>query len=102
MPSKHNPQRGPDVVSEEIATVLIGKGALEFKALFTIIFTNLRARKMSGGGEEMLRLRVYEKLQGMVKKGMVDKIITKGVKEYLGLASLSLALPAAPVVAEAA
>ena len=95
-PSKFNPQRGPDVVAEEIATVLVGRGALEFKALFTIIFTNLRAKNM-GGGEEMLRLRVYEKLQNMVKKGMVDKKITKGVKEYLGLASLSSALP--PLVA---
>ena len=100
MPSKYNP-RGPDTVAEEIATVLIGKGALEFKALFTIIFTNLRAKNM-GGGEEMLRLRVYEKLQNMVKKGMVDKIVTNGVKEYLGLASLSSALPVVPVVAEAA
>ena len=50
----------------------------------------------------MLRLRVYEKLQNMVKKGMVNKIITKGVKEYLGLASLSLALPTMPIVAKAA
>ena len=89
------------MVAEEIATVLVGKGALEFKALFTLIFTNPRARNL-GGGEEMLRLRVYEKLQHMVKKGMVDKITTEGVKEYLGLAALSSALPVAPIVAEAA
>lgn len=86
-------RKGPDVVSEEVAMVLFGKPALEFKALFTIVYANLRARKSSGGGEEMLRLRVYEKLQSLVSRGMVDKTITKGVKEYLGLASLSSALP---------
>ena len=95
MPSKNrssNPRGGPDVVAEEIATVLVGRAALEFKALFTLVYTNLHARKL-GGGEEMLRSRVYEKLQNMVKKGMIDKIVTKGVKEYLGLAALSSALP---------
>ena len=101
MASKYNLRGDPDIVAEEIATVLVGRGAFEFKALFTIIFTNLRARNM-GGGEEMLRLRVYEKLQNMVKKGMVDKIITNGVKEYLDLASLSSVFPVVPVVAEAA
>ena len=94
MPSKYNARGGPDVVSEEIATALMGKGALEFKALFTLVFTNLRARNL-GGGEEMLRLRVYEKLQTMIKKGMVDKVVTNGVREYLGLAGLSAALPVA-------
>ena len=45
----------------------------------------------------MLRLRVYEKLHELVRKGMVDKTITAGVKEYLGLASLATALPVLPV-----
>ena len=95
-PKASNTRGGPDVVAEEIATVLVGKASLEFKALFTIVFTNLRARNL-GGGEEMLRLRVYEKLQIMVKKGMVDKVVTNGVREYLGLAALSSALPATPL-----
>ena len=99
-PKASNFRNGPDVIAEEIATVLVGKAALEFKPLFTLVFTNLRVRNV-GGGEEMLRLRVYEKLQGMVRKGMVNKVITKGVKEYLGLASLAAALPSAPMVAEA-
>ena len=90
-------RKGPDVLSEELATVLFGKPAFEFKALFTIVYANLRARKSSGGGEEMLRLRVYEKLQALVSRGMVDKKITAGVKEYLGLASLSSALPVVAV-----
>ena len=86
-------RKGPDVLSEELATVMFGKTAFEFKPLFTIVYTNLRARKLANGGEEMLRLRIYEKLQAFVDRGMVDKTITKGVKEYLGLASLSSALP---------
>ncbi len=90
-------RRGPDIVSEELALVLTGKPAIEFKSLFTLVYTNLRARNAASGGEEMLRLRVYEKLQGMVSRGMVSKVVTKGVKEYLAMASLSAALPMAPV-----
>ncbi len=90
-------RKGPDIVSEELAMALFGNPAYEFKPLFTLVYANLRARKVAGGGEEMLRLRVYEKLQSFVSRGMVDKKITAGVKEYLGLASLSEALPLAPV-----
>ncbi len=72
---------------------MFGQSAFEFKALFTSVYANLRARKACGGGEEMLRLRVYEKLQNFVSKGMVTKTNTAGVKEYLGHASLSSALP---------
>ena len=82
--------------------VMCGQSAFEFKALFTTVYTNLRARKLANGGEEMLRLRVYEKLQNFVSKGMVTKTITEEVKEYLGLDSLSAALPLVvvpPVVA---
>ena len=77
---------------------MFGKTGFEFKALFTIVYTNLRARKLANGGEEMLRLRVYEKLQNFVSRGMVTKTITKGVKEYLGLDSLSAALPLTAVM----
>ena len=91
-------RKGPDVLSEELASVMIGKSAFEFKALFTTVYTNLRARKAAGGGEEMLRLRVYEKLQAFVSKGMVTKTTTAGVKEYLGLASLASALPLVVIV----
>ena len=97
-PTSRFTRKGPDVLSEEVATVLFGNPAFEFKALFTVVHANLRARKLANGGEEMLRLRVYEKLQYLVGRGMVDKTITKGVKEYLGLDSLSSALPLAPVM----
>ena len=55
-------RRGPDIVTEELAVVLSGNTSFEFKALFEIVHANLRARNSASGGEEMLRLRAYEKL----------------------------------------
>jgi hypothetical protein len=74
-------RRGPDRVTEELATVLSKKASFEFKALFTIVHANLRARNAASGGEEMLRLRAYEKLQTLVQQGMVKK----NGKEYAGV-----------------
>lgn len=90
-------RRGPDVLTEELAVVLSGNAHFEFKPLFTLVYANLRARNLANGGEDMFRLRVYEKLQALVSRGMVDKAITKGVKEYFGLASLAAALPVDPL-----
>jgi hypothetical protein len=73
--------RGPDRVAEELATVLSKAGALEFKSLFDIVHTNLRSRDLARGGEEMLRLRAYEKLQNLVQAG----IVKKAGKEYRGV-----------------
>lgn len=103
MAQTHNKKfsrKGPDIVSEELAVALFDKPAAEFTALFKLVHANLRARNAASGGEEMLRLRVYEKLQGFVSKGLVKKTITAGVKTYLGLASLSAMLPVAAVPAE--
>lgn len=74
-------RRGPDRVTEELASVLVKSGAIEFKALFTIVYTNLKARNAANGGEEMLRLRSYEKLQTLVQSGFVQKV----GKEYKGV-----------------
>jgi len=82
-------RRGPDVVTEELAAVLSANMSFEFKPLFDAVHANLRARKSAGGGEEMLRLRAYEKLQNLVQRGMVKKTVTKTRKEYRGLASLA-------------
>ena len=89
-------RQGPDVLTEELAMILSGKDSYEFKPLFALVYANLRARKLANGGEDMLRLRVYEKLQSLVQKGMVERISPKGVKEYAGLASLASAMPAVP------
>ena len=74
-------RRGPDRVSEELASVLSTKGSWEFKSLFDIVHASLRSKDMARGGEEMLRLRAHEKLQGFLKSG----IVTKTGKEYTGV-----------------
>ena len=61
------------------------KTSFEFKPLFDLIHTTLRARNSAHGGEEMLRLRVYEKLQALVSQGVVKKTITKVGKIYEGV-----------------
>lgn len=73
-------RRGPDCVTEELAAALSAKVSYDFKSLFDIIYAKLRARKAAGGGEEMLRLRAYEKLQGLVQDGVVKK----AAKKYRG------------------
>jgi hypothetical protein len=86
-------RRGPDRVAEELAGVLSSKASFEFKALFDIVHENLRARNAASGGEEMLRLRAYEKLQNFVQAGFVKKTgkeyqgISKGLKTFLATAA---------------
>src|SRR5689334_1513970 len=66
-------RRGPDRVIEELTSVLAEKSWFEFKELFLVVHANLRARNAASGGEEMLRLRAYEKLQALVQGGVVKK-----------------------------
>ena len=82
-------RRLPDLVTEELVAALLKKSAsFEFKQLFDVVHKRLRARNAAGGGEEMLRLRAYEKLQNLVSRGMVKK----SGKKYKGLSSLDKAL----------
>jgi hypothetical protein len=76
-------RRLPDLVTEELVSVLSQRSSFEFKQLFEIVHENLRARNAASGGEEMLRLRAYEKLQNLVQRGMVRK----NGKKYKGLVS---------------
>ena len=76
-------RRVPDLVTEELVAVLSRRSSFEFKQLFDIVHENLRARNAASGGEEMLRLRAYEKLQNLVQQGIVKK---EG-KKYRGVAS---------------
>ena len=87
-------------MTEELAVILCGKTGFAFKPLFTLVHANLRARKLASGGEDMLRLRLYEKLQDLVHRGLVETASSEGVKEYYGLASLAGSLPAPPLAAE--
>jgi hypothetical protein len=82
-------RRLPDLVTEELVSVLSKKGSsFEFKQLFDIVHERLKKRNAASGGEEMLRLRAYEKLQHLVSRNMVKKT----GKKYKGLASLANAL----------
>ena len=65
--------------------VLSSKASFEFKPLFDIILLNLRERNAASGGEEMLRLRVYEKLQGLVGQGAVNRTVNGTTKKYKGV-----------------
>lgn len=93
-------RRLPDLVTEELVGVLSKKGAtFEFKQLFDIIHERLKKRNAASGGEEMLRLRAYEKLQHLVSRNMVKKT----GKKYKGLVALANALtPAEPIPSKAA
>jgi len=87
-------RRLPDLVTEELVAALTSKSSFEFKQIFDVVHERLKARNAASGGEEMLRLRAYEKLQNLVSRGMVKKT----GKKYKGLASLSKALiPPAPL-----
>ena len=74
-------RRLPDLVTEELAAVLTSRSSYEFKDLFDVVHENLRNRNAASGGEEMLRLRAYEKLQNLVARGMVKK----DGKKYKGI-----------------
>ena len=66
-------RRLPDPLTEELVCALSQKRSYEFKQLFDVVHDNLRRRKAANGGEEMLRLRAYEKLQYLVSSGAVKK-----------------------------
>jgi hypothetical protein len=84
-------RRVPDLVTEELVAALSRRASYEFRQLFELVHENLRARNAISGGEEMLRLRSYEKLQNLVARGAV----TKTGKKYKG-SPAALALAIAP------
>ena len=67
--------------------MLARRASFEFKPLFEHVFTNLRARNAASGGEEMLRLRCYEKLQSLVDRGAVKKTVNGAAKKYKGVSA---------------
>src|SRR6187401_2994849 len=94
-------RRVPDLVTEELVAVLSRRSSFEFKDLFDVVHERLRARNAASGGEEMLRLRAYEKLQNLVARGMVKK----DGKKYKGipkqLATLETTPPRIPATSPA-
>jgi hypothetical protein len=70
-------RRTPDIMTEELCAILSQKTSFEFKPLYNLVYANLHARNAASGGDEMLRLRAYEKLQNLVNDGMVTKSADK-------------------------
>ena len=67
-------RRIPDHVTDELVVVLKKNDKdLKFNDLFELVYENLKAKNAVSGGEEMLRLRAYEKLQNLVTRGLVEK-----------------------------
>lgn len=96
-------RRLPDHVTDELVNALTIKKVYEFNTLFEAVYEQLKLRNAVSGGEEMLRLRAYEKLQNLVSRGLVEKI----GKTYRGLEGIKNARtpilpPAAPVETVAA
>lgn len=87
-------RRAPDNITEELVAVFSSKTSYEFKPLFEIIMANLRERNAASGGEEMLRLRAYEKLQSLVSQGAVNRTVNGTVKKYKGVPARLAALNA--------
>src|SRR5438477_3358941 len=87
-------RRAPDNITEELVAVLSSKASFEFKPLFDIVLLNLRERNAASGGEEMLRLRSYEKLQGLVNQGAVTTTVKGTTKKYKGVAARMVTLRA--------
>lgn len=91
-------RRLPDLVTEELAALLSSRSSYEFKDIFEKVFEKLKARNAASGGEEMLRLRSYEKLQHLVSIGMVKRVGKKfkGVPKLLATLETTPPPPPAP------
>src|SRR3954453_5563695 len=70
-------RRTPDIMTEELCAILSQKSSFEFKPLYDLVYANLHARNAASGGDEMLRLRAYEKLQNLVDDGKEPKNANK-------------------------
>ena len=97
-------RRLPDHVTDELVNVLGAEDKFfGFNDLFEKVYDRLKERNAVSGGEEMLRLRAYEKLQNLVTRGLVEK----DGKKYRGLEGIEAAssenmAAAAAAAAEAA
>jgi hypothetical protein len=80
-------RRVVDHVTDELVNVLGGGEVFEFKPLFLKVYEALKLKNAVSGGEEMLRLRCYEKLQNLSGRGLVQKT----GKSYRGLKGLEQA-----------
>jgi len=85
-------------VTDELVSVLSNDDKFfAFNDLFGLVYENLKKKNAVSGGEEMLRLRAYEKLQNLVNRGLVEK----ENRTYRGLDGLEKASSAAIAAAQA-
>jgi hypothetical protein len=91
-------RRVPDHVTDELVNVLSKGKTHEFNELFGLVYDNLKLKNAVSGGEEMLRLRSYEKLQGLVGRGLV----VKAARTYRGLPGVEQAASAVALARAAA
>ena len=66
-------RKAPDLVTDELIVILHEAGMLEFNEIFQRTVVVMKEKHMSLGGEEILRLRIYEKLQNLVSSGGLVK-----------------------------
>ena len=79
-------RRLPDYVMDELISLLKEDSEERgFNEIFETIYEKLKQRKAVSGGEEMLRLRCYEKLQSLVEQGLVvrKEKLYKGIKKKI-------------------
>ena len=67
-------RRVVDHVTDELVNALSNGETYEFKPLFAKVFEALKLKNAVSGGEEMLRLRSYEKIIKLTSCGLVEKI----------------------------
>ena len=80
-------RRMVDHVTDEVVKAMSGGASYEFKELFKVVYAGLKLKNAVSGGEEMLRLRCYEKLQNLSGRGLVERKL----KVYRGLAGIEKA-----------
>ncbi len=80
-------RRIADHVTDELINVLSGDEIYGFNDLFLKVLAGLKLKNAVSGGEEMLRLRCYEKLQYLTNRGFV----LKSGKTYRGQKGLEQA-----------
>lgn len=67
-------KRVTDIVRQEVIEVLLeAEGIIEFNNIFLKACESMKEKNYSTGGEEILRLRIYEKLQTLIAEGGVKK-----------------------------
>jgi hypothetical protein len=80
-------RRVTDHMTDELVIALSGGATYEFKELFKLVYAGLKEKNAVSGGEEMLRLRCYEKLQSLTRRGLAEKKL----KSYRGLKGIEQA-----------